>query len=185
MGRPKAWLPFAGELLLPRILRIIGEVVGPRIAVAAPDQALPPLPAGVDVVRDSREGRGPLQGLADGLEAMRGRVDAVYLSSCDVPLLLPDFIRRLIELTGDHSACVPRVDGYYHSLAAVYRFDVLPVVRGLLDADRLRHSFLFKTVPTRVVEANELMDVDSKLQSLRNVNTPADYEASLRQADGL
>ena len=35
MGRPKAWLPFAGEILLPRIVRLVAEVVSPVIVVAA------------------------------------------------------------------------------------------------------------------------------------------------------
>jgi molybdopterin-guanine dinucleotide biosynthesis protein A len=136
-------------------------------------------------VYDEQEGRGPLQGLAAGLAALHGRADAVYLSSCDVPFLLPAFIHRLIELIGDSSACVPHVDGYYHSLAAVYRLDVLPAVRELLAADRLRSFSLFEAVPTRVVEANELTDADPTLRSLQNLNTPADYEAALRQAAKL
>src|SRR6185312_15898389 len=82
MGRPKAWLPFGGEVMLPRVVRLLGEVVAPVAVVAAPGQDLPPLPAGVDVVRDEEEGRGPLQGLAAGLAALAGRADAAYLSSC-------------------------------------------------------------------------------------------------------
>jgi molybdopterin-guanine dinucleotide biosynthesis protein A len=185
MGRPKAWLPFAGELMLPRILRVVGEAVGPRVAVAALGQELPPLPPGVDVAYDEEEGRGPLQGLATGLAGLRARADAAYLSPCDVPFLLPAFIRRLIDLMGDCSACVPHVDGHYHPLAAVYRLDVLPVVHEFLAADRLQSSSLFEVVSTRVVEANELTDVDPTLRSLQNLNTPADYEAALRQADEL
>src|SRR5947207_12117554 len=94
MGRPKAWLPFAGELLLPRVVRILGETVSPIVVVAAVDQELPPLPADVQVVRDEEKGRGPLQGLAAGLAALAGQADAAYASSCDVPLLKPAFISR-------------------------------------------------------------------------------------------
>ncbi len=184
MGRPKAWLPFAGELMLPRVLRVLGEAVGPLVAVAAPGQDLPPLPPGVDVVRDEEEGRGPLQGLAAGLAVLEGRAEAAYLSSCDVPFLRAAFVRRVIDLLGDHAACVPRVDGYYHPLAAVYRLGVRDAVRGLLAADRLRPVFLFEAVPTRVVTAEELADADPTFQTLRNLNTPADYEAALRDAAG-
>ena len=44
MGKPKAWLPFGGELMLPRVVRILRTVVAPVVVVAAPDQDLPPLP---------------------------------------------------------------------------------------------------------------------------------------------
>src|SRR5438876_5909642 len=143
MGQPKAWLPFAGELMLPRVVRLLSEVVSPIVVVAAPDQEVPPLPDGVNIVRDEEKGRGPLEGLAAGLTALQGHADAAYLSSCDVPFLQPAFVRRLIELLGDHAICVPRVGEYHHPLAAVYRLGVLPLVRRLLEEDRLRPIFLF------------------------------------------
>src|SRR5262245_49311926 len=119
MGRPKAWLPFGGEQMLPRVVRLLGEVVAPVVVVAAPGQDLPPLPAGIEIVRDPEPDRGPLQGLAAGLAALRGQADAAYLSSCDVPLLRPAFVRRMIDLMGDAAVCVPDVGGYRHPLAAV------------------------------------------------------------------
>src|SRR5713226_1148730 len=152
MGRPKAWLPFAGELMLPRVVRLLGEAVAPLVVVAAPDQDVPPLPAEVEIVRDPEQGRGPLQGLAAGLAALRGRTDAAYLSSCDVPFLQPAFVRRLIALLGDHAICVPRVGDYHHPLAAVYRLGVADTVARLLAENRLRPFFLFEAVPTRVVD---------------------------------
>jgi molybdenum cofactor guanylyltransferase len=182
MGKPKAWLPIAGELMLPRVVWILRESVSPIVVVAAPTQDLPALAADVQIVRDEAEGRGPLQGLATGLAALEGHADAAYASSCDVPFLRPAFVKRLIELLGPHSICVPLVDGYHHPLAAVYRIEVLDVVRKLLSENRLRPVFLFDAVPTRVVGADELRDVDPSFESLRNLNTPEDYERALRDA---
>src|SRR5262249_10929543 len=108
MGRPKAWLPFGSELMLPRVVRLLGEAGFPVVAVAAPEQEVPPLPASIRIVRDEEKGRGPLQGLAAGLAALEGLADAAYLSSCDVPFLQPAFVRRLAELLGANSICVPR-----------------------------------------------------------------------------
>jgi molybdopterin-guanine dinucleotide biosynthesis protein A len=194
MGRPKAWLPFGDELMLQRVVRVLREVVEPVVVVAAPGQDVPPLPAEVEIVRDEVEGRGPLQGLAAGLAALKA--DAAYLSSCDVPFLLPEFVRRMIEMLrppvaeerppvadapGSPVVAVPKVDGFHHPLAAVYRVAVLPVVRDLLAADRLRPVYLFDAVPTRVVEPHELADVDPTFQSLRNLNSPEDYQTALRE----
>ena len=182
MGRPKAWLPFAGELMLPRVVRLLGDAVRPVVVVAAPDQDVPPLPDEIAIVRDEEKGRGPLQGLAAGLEALEGRADAAYLSSCDVPFLRPAFVRRLVELLGEHDICVPRVGDYHHPLAAVYRVGVRDAARRLLAEGRPRPFFLFEAVPTRVVGADELADVDPTFQTLRNLNTPEEYEAALREA---
>ncbi len=181
MGRPKAWLPFAGELMLPRVVRVLGEAVSPIVVVAAPEQELPPLAPQIMVVRDEEKGRGPLEGLAAGLTALRGQAEAAYVSSCDVPFLKPAFVRRIIDLLGDYAICVPRVGDFHHPLAAVYRLNVLDRVRQLLADNRLRPLFLFEAVPTRVVAAAELANVDPTFQSLRNLNTPEEYEAALRE----
>jgi molybdopterin-guanine dinucleotide biosynthesis protein A len=182
MGRAKAWLPIAGELMLPRVVRLLGEAVSPIVVVAAPEQDLPPLPDDVQIVRDQEKGRGPLQGLAAGLSALRGQVEAAYASSCDVPFLRPAFVRHMIELLGSDQICVPRVGEYHHPLAAVYRVEVLDIVQKLLQENRMRPVFLFETAPTRVVSADELCDVDPTFETLRNLNTPEDYEQALRDA---
>lgn len=180
MGRPKAWLPFGDETMLQRAVRLLGEVVHPIVVVAAPDQEVPPLSANIILVRDEEKGRGPLQGLAAGLSALHGRVEAAYVSSCDVPFLRPSFIRRMIELLGDEQICVPFVDDFHHPLAAVYRIRIVDSVIRLLAENRLRPIFLFEAASTRIVESSELVDVDPDLQSLRNLNTPEDYEKALR-----
>lgn len=185
MGRPKAWLPIAGELMLPRVVRLLSEVVSPIVVVAAPEQDLPPLPADLRIVRDEEKGRGPLQGLAAGLAALQGHADAAYASSCDVPFLRPAFVRRMIELLGSRQICVPHVGDFHHPLAAVYRLEVLEIVKRLLQENRLRPVFLFDAAPTRVVGADELRDVDPEFATLRNLNTPEDYELALRDAGAL
>jgi len=183
MGKPKAGLPIAGEIMLPRVVRLLSEAaVGPIVVVAAPEQEVPTLPEGIQIVRDEERGRGPLEGLAAGLAALEGRVEAAYASSCDVPFLRPAFVKRMIELLGSAQICVPRVGNYHHPLAAVYRVEVLPIVRQLLKENRLRPVFLFETGATRVVEGAELIDVDPTFESLRNLNTPQDYEQALRDA---
>jgi molybdopterin-guanine dinucleotide biosynthesis protein A len=184
MGRDKATLPFGPEVMLQRVVRLLSEVVPPAniIVVAAPDQPLPDLPVGVTVAHDSRPERGPLEGLAAGLRALPDRIDAVYVTSCDVPLLVPPFVERMFDLLGDHDIAVPRDGEHHHPLAAVYRPAVLPNVQTLLDADRLRPRFLFDEVRTREVAVEELRSVDPQLSTLMNLNHPEDYQSALSAA---
>jgi molybdopterin-guanine dinucleotide biosynthesis protein A len=179
MGRPKAWLPVGEELMLPRVVRIISEAVAPIVVVAAPGQDLPPVAGAVLTVRDARPGRGPLEGLAAGLRALKGRADAAFVSSCDVPLLRPSFVRRMIELLGNDQIAVPFIEGRRHPLAGVYRLDVLAEVEKLLAGDRLRVMDLFRSETTRLVTDQELWEVDPTLRSLQNVNTAEEYAAAL------
>jgi len=182
MGLPKATLPFGPELMLPRVARLLGEAVQPLVVVASCEQELPPLPEEIVIVRDRRQGRGPLEGLAAGLAALQGKTDAAYATSCDVPLLRPAFVRRVCELLGEAHVAVPKTEGFHHSLAAVYRLEVLPHIEALLAEDRLRPFYLFERVPTREISAEELSDVDPRLESLLNLNRPRDYFDALARA---
>jgi molybdopterin-guanine dinucleotide biosynthesis protein A len=185
MGRPKAWLPMGDETMLGRVVRLVGEVVSPVVVVAAPGQEVPPLPTGTLVVRDPAEGRGPLQGLAVGLESLRGQADAAYVSSCDVPFLQPAFVRRMIDLLGEHAACVPEVEGRLHPLAGVYRLEVADAAGQLLAEGCSRAVFLVERVPARIVGPQELANLGPSFPSLRNLNTPADYDAAVDEQSSL
>jgi molybdopterin-guanine dinucleotide biosynthesis protein A len=183
MGRPKAWLPFGPERMLQRVVRLAGTVAQPIVVVAAPDQAVPDLPADVAVVRDSVAGRGPLQGLAAGFAALPDPVELVYATATDVPFLQPDWITRLAELIGGDDLAIPFIDGYSHPLAALYRKrTVLPAIGDLLDANRLRPVFLVEAVQTRIVTEAEMRAIDPELRSLRNLNHPGEYQQALRDA---
>lgn len=182
MGRAKAELPFGDETMLGRVVRIVGEVVGPVCVVAAPDQQLPDLPSHVLIAHDDEPGLGPLAGIRAGLAALRGQVDAAYVSSCDVPLLQPAFVARLVRLLEGHELVVPRDGQYHHPLAAVYRTSLVDRIDALLAADRRRPYFLIEESEARVVDVGELRDVDPELDSLRNLNTPDDYAAALAAA---
>lgn len=182
MGQSKAHLRFGDELMLQRAVRVVSEVVRPIVVVGAPGQALPPLPNQVTVARDQVADRGPLQGLAAGFAAIKGKCDAAFACSCDVPLLRAAFVRKMIHLLGHHQIAVPYVEGYHHPLAAVYRLAVLAEVQKLLAADRRRPAFLFKSADTRVVQPEELIEVDPGLDSLRNCNRPEDYRSALVSA---
>jgi molybdopterin-guanine dinucleotide biosynthesis protein A len=182
MGRPKAWLPFGPEVMLQRVVRILSEIVTPIVVVAAKGQDVPDLPAAVEIARDEREALGPLAGLAVGLAALGDRVEAAYASSCDVPLLQPTFVATVIAALGDHDLAIPRDGQYHHPLAAIYRPRLVPTIRELIAANRLRPLFLLERTLAREIDVAQLRRVDPALSSLRNINTPEDYAAALRDA---
>ena len=182
MGTPKATLPFGPETMLQRVVRLLGTVVDPIVAVAAREQVLPELPGDVIVTRDEREARGPLEGLRAGLRALSDSVEMAYVTSCDVPLLVPAFVTRMFELLGDHDIAVMEIDGFPHPLSAVYRRNTLPQVESLLAQDKLRPVFLFDALRTRRVLPEEMLSADPELHTLRNLNTREDYIEALREA---
>jgi molybdenum cofactor guanylyltransferase len=181
MGTSKALLPFGPETMLQRVVRILAEVASPIVVVAAVDQPLPELPRQVIIARDEQEGRGPLEGLRAGLKALPTDVEVAYVTSCDVPLLEPAFVREMLNLANGFDIAVMEIDGFPHPLSAVYRRSVLTDVEDLLATNRLRPVFLFEQVKTRRVRPDEIT-ADPELRTLRNLNTRKDYEQALADA---
>jgi len=184
MGSPKAALEWHGSTLVRRVTGIIARCVdGPVVVVCAAGQKLPELAPAVEVVEDTREYRGPLQGLAGGLAAIGDRAAVAYVSSTDLPLLHPAFVQYVVASLDDQvDVVLPEVGGYRQPLAAAYRTGVLDTVQELVAADRLRPAFLFERCRVRRMSDQELLRdsalarLDPSLDSVSNLNEPADYE---------
>ena len=179
MGQAKATLPFGPETMLQRVVRLVGQAADKLVVVAAADQQLPPLPNTVRIAHDQHPDRGPLEGITAGLRVLSGEVEVAYVTSCDVPLLVPAFVERMFALLGNYDAAVPCVEERLHPLAGVYRTSVLATVEQQLVADQRRVTDLLTRLDTRQVAATEFADVDADCRSLQNINQPAEYRAAL------
>jgi molybdopterin-guanine dinucleotide biosynthesis protein A len=190
MGTPKAWLEWHGTTLLDRVVRVVSRAVegGPVVVVRAPGQELPTLPDGTRVVDDANEGRGPLEGLAAGLEALAGEADTAFVSSTDAALLHPAFPRRVLAALGPAvDAAVPYALGHRQPLAAAYRTGLAPLVRELLAAGELKPAFLLERCRTVFLDEDFLLAdpalaaADPSLASLDNLNDPESYRFARSQ----
>jgi molybdenum cofactor guanylyltransferase len=188
MGAPKAALEWHGSTLLRRTVGILARATdGPVVVVRAAGQELPALPAGVLVADDPREGKGPVQGIAAGLGALREQAELAFVSSTDLPFLHPAFIGRVLRVLRDSDGtdvALPVAQGFRQPLAAAYRVALADTAERLVKADRLRPAFLFAECSVEQLDEQALRDdpvlaaLDPDLDSVVNVNTPADYEAA-------
>ncbi len=175
MGRAKAMLPFGGDPLIVQVVRKL-ELLFPHIVVvAAPGQDLPELPG--TLVRDTVAHQGPVGGIVYGLGACDS--GAAFVTSCDVPFLSLPLVSHLVSRLPEHDVVVPRWEGRFQPLHAVYRRSVLPLLEGQLERGELRPVFLYDRVRTLRVEEDEVRTCDPDGSSFFNMNTPEDYEAAL------
>ncbi|HEX6020818.1 MAG TPA: molybdenum cofactor guanylyltransferase [Solirubrobacter sp.] len=174
MGAPKAWLDWHGSTLLRRTCGLVARGTGgPVVVVRAPGQPLPDLPPQVRVVEDAREGRGPLQGLLAGLNAVDSEL--AFVASTDMPFLHPRFVAAVCASIDDADAAVPYLDGARQPLAAAYRTALAPLVADMVEHGQLRATALLDRCNART------LDQLPHPESVRNVNDRADYEAALRE----
>jgi molybdopterin-guanine dinucleotide biosynthesis protein A len=192
MGTPKAALEWHGSTLLRRTVGIAARATGgPVVVVRASGQDLPALPAGTIVVDDPRAGKGPVQGIAAGLVALEGQADTAFVTSTDLPFLHPAFIAAVLRVLavpgGGPDVALPVARGYQQPLAAAYRTSLAGLAERLVTEGQLRPAFLFaRCAVTRLDDATLLADpvlaaLDPDLDSVLNVNTPADYQAARRR----
>jgi molybdenum cofactor guanylyltransferase len=189
MGTPKAALEWHGSTLLRRTVGVLARATGgPVVVVRASGQALPALPDRTIVVDDPREGKGPVQGIAAGLAALKDQAEAAFVTSTDLPFLHPAFVdavlRALAAPGGRPDVALPVARGYQQPLAAAYRTGLAGLADRLAKEERPRPAFLFAECDVvRLSDAALLADpllaaLDPDLDSLLNVNTPADYQAA-------
>ena len=178
MGTSKALLPFRGWTMVEQVFATLQQVVDPIVVVAAVDQEFPELELERAIMaRDERPECGPLEAIRVGLQSLPATCEAAFVTSCDVPLLKPEFIRYVIDQLSEFDAVVPFEGKFAHPLAAVYRTRVVSTIDELIANDLWRPRFLIDRVNSCRVDVEELRSVDRDLDSLRNINRPEDYEA--------
>lgn len=171
MGQDKASLPFGNETMLERAVRMVGEVADEVLVVGK-------VASGFSrTIPDPIEHLGPLAGIAAGLAA--STTDLNLIVACDMPLIKPAVLRRLVELRGDADICVAEIEGRASPLCAVYRTSVASAAQALLASGERRVMRLLDQVQTKRVDAAVFRDLDPHLESFTSCNTPEELRQAL------
>jgi len=178
----KAAIVIGGRSCLERVCTAVGAVVPRVLVVAAAGQPLPPLPEGVEVVRDSTPDGGPLAGLRDGLDAARSHeARLAFVVSCDAPFVRAAVVDRLLAIAKSEAVriVVPVVDGVPEVLVAVIAADLLDSIRShaaMGHGPRAVVADLAARDPAavRLVSPEALVELDPELESFLDIDTPED-----------
>jgi molybdopterin-guanine dinucleotide biosynthesis protein A len=182
MGQPKAALDFGGIPLLTRIVIELKRRFDEIVIIAAPVSAGQPrieIP-GLKIVHDETAFAGPLDALRRGLDALDYRV--AFVCSCDLPLLNSDVAMELIAMLDDFDAVIPEVGGKLQPLHAIYRKQCARAIETLAPSGEKRLTVAARSINARKVDESEVRKIDPELRSFYNVNTPEDYQRSLKLA---
>ncbi len=174
MGQDKARLPFGGVPMAVRVHAMLSEIFPNVLVVGHADFPLPEAPR----IPDRHPGRGPLEALASGLEAVEE--PQVLLTACDMPFLNPNLLRFLAEQTLDADAVVPCSARGREPLLAVYSRRILPMLRAPGAADDLSMQRFLAAIRVREIPVGVVRRYDPELASFRNLNRPEDYHEALR-----
>lgn len=172
MGVDKAFLEVGGRTLLARALEL-AETVAQQVRVVGDKTKFAPF--GI-VVDDIYPERGPLGGIHAAL--MSTATDFNLMLAVDLPFIGPEFLTYLLSEAGRTNAAVtvPRTDGGFQPLCAVYRKEFAEVAERSLQAGRNKIDLLFREVNTLVIEQEELKNAGFAIEIFRNLNTQAEWE---------
>ena len=177
MGADKAWLEIGGQPLIERTLASVRAVTS-SVAIIANTEGYGSL--GVPVLADVHQGVGPLEAVRVALS--NTETNRVLLVACDLPFLTPELFSLLLSIPSTSQAVVPlSSDNQLEPLCAIYCKDSLEIVEDLIERGERKMAKLFEEVPTRFVEFNEIRELDGANLFFENINTPEDYERTLRR----
>lgn len=174
MGRDKAALPFGEETMLSHLVNTYRPHFD-MVAVSLNKAGRFDTAGALEVV-DRRPGEGPLAGLEAAF--LDTGADVIFLTGTDLPLGDAALALRLVELRGEHDACLLRSSRGPEPLFAVYSSGCLNAIRNVLDSGRRAMSAMLQCVHTLEIPAQELPQFDVE-RILTNVNDPQEYEKIL------
>lgn len=176
MGRDKAFLELGGRPLIAHVLDRMGEVCEEVLIVANDVPRYASL--GVRVVPDVFPGVGVLGGLHAGLRAARH--DLILAVGCDMPFLNPALLRAFAAWAEGYDVAALRQGEQVETLHTAYRRTCLPAMEQVIRAGYRRIVSFFPYVRVRYIAPEEAGTLDPGLHSIRNINTPQEWEEVLR-----
>jgi len=167
-GAAKGLLSLGGQPLIGRSLDLFRRLFGGSLLVV--NDPAPYRRFEVAQVADLLPDRGAPGGLHAALSA--ATTPWVFAAGCDMPFLSPAGIALLAARRHGALAVVPRWDGRYEPLHALWSRDALPVLARALAEGDLSMQRLVVLCGAAVVEDEDWAEVDPEGRAFRNANTP-------------
>lgn len=177
MKKNKAFLELDGKPLVERSLTVLKAVFA-EVLISSNNSELYE-GYEVPIILDEALGRGPLEGLYQGLKA--ATYDEVFFVACDMPFLEEELIRFLSSWISEYDVVVPNLKSGLHPLHAFYHRRCLPTIKSNLEAGRLKIIDFYPACFVRHVAETELQAFSDLGKVFCNVNTPEDWSAILKE----
>ncbi|MGA8811413.1 MAG: molybdenum cofactor guanylyltransferase [Candidatus Sulfotelmatobacter sp.] len=177
MGANKAFVQLQGRSLLERTLDMARSATSQVCIVGSREKFARFAPLVEDIFRNC----GPLGGIHAALRA--STTDVNLMLAVDMPFVPSAFLKYLIQQARDSpgaTAVLPRSNGRWQPLCAIYRRDFADVAEKALQASRNRIDLLYPEIRSRVIEEEELRREGFSPEIFGNLNTPEELAEQRR-----
>ncbi len=171
-GQPKALMELGGRRLIERVADVVRAVTDDQLIVTNTPElyAFLDLPMVADIFPD----HGSLGGIYSGLRAASG--DAAFTVACDMPFLMPEVARCVIDRAGLADVVLPLSGGRLETLHACYAKSCLWPMEVKLRQGRLKIAGFFDEVRVLAIPEEEVARFRAPDLIFMNVNTPDELE---------
>lgn len=177
-GREKPFFEINGKPMIQHVVGNLSKLSKELVISCKPSrEKLVGMFPSAKIIVDKYERKGALTGLVSALPEVKSEYTA--LVTCDCPKIKPEVIELLFENSKNHGGAVARwPNGYVEPLQAVYETEKLrKAVNEVWKKGRMRLIEVLNIVPDIVyVPMEKLREIDPKLESFLNVNSPEDIE---------
>ena len=180
-GQSKGLVELKKKPLILHVLNRISSVADETVVVVSSDAQREQFERfasrEVAVIVDEQKTQSPLVGALTGFNYIRGAYS--LLLPCDTPFLSIQVAQLLLGLCVGKSAAIPRwPDGYIEPLQAAYHTEsTLEATKIALEQGKLDFQSMIAHLRTvRYISTIVLRQVDPKLMTFVNINTPEDLK---------
>jgi molybdopterin-guanine dinucleotide biosynthesis protein A len=174
MGRDKSFINFNGHTLLSHAIELAGSLTGLVQIVGSREKFAMFAP----VVEDIFPECGPLGGIHAALRSSQSELNLML--AVDMPFVSSAFLQYLVKQAQDASTAeviVPRTEGRWQPLCAVYRRSFADLAEKALHDGRNKIGALLEQVEVRCIEEKYLERSGFSVDIFRNLNTPEELQA--------
>ena len=170
-GQDKSRLVVEGRTIIVRQVEILQRVAHPVFVVGHDPRRFADLD--LPVYADAIDGAGVVGGIYTALTI--DGPDAVIVVACDMPFLEAGLLRRLVEMSAGHDGAWVHTPHGIDPLMACYRRRAAPIIRGEIDAGRLKATSLGAVLQMAEMSIAEVASYGPPTRLLANLNSPEDY----------
>ncbi|MBC8080165.1 MAG: molybdenum cofactor guanylyltransferase [Gorillibacterium sp.] len=176
----KALLPFCGEMLVQRQVRMLKSICSEVIIVTnEPKTYLPILGSSVRIITDYFSGKGQLAGMHAAMSLSTS--DHLWLVNGDMPFISAKAAKYMNEeLTPDVDAVVPQFDGQLYPLHGVYHKSCVQAVSSALEKGEHDLSELTGSLKIKVQDEAFFRKYGLETHFVTNINTTNEYHHAMQ-----
>lgn len=184
LGHDKVIEKIGNSSLLEQVISRIDPLSKEIIVVTAKERTFAQLTSHpkVKIVSDILPGKGSLGGIYTGL--VRSNLFYNLVVAADMPFLNVPLLRNMIKMADGFDCVLPRVDGLFEPLHAIYSKNCIQPIEKILNQGKKVIIELLNYVKVREVEAAEVERFDPQYRSFFNINTREELDLARNIAAG-